>query len=184
MKHSYFTDENLINGIADGKTEAIEWVYDSIQPMIIKWMIARGAQESIAEDVFQEGMMVLYHQCRKDSFKLTSKVSTYLLAVCKRLWYKQIEQNKRTVLQESFNDEGALVSDEEINAIEQKEIDFLNLEAAMVMLGSPCKELLEAFYLHGDNMQELATKFNYTNSDTAKTQRYKCMNRLRKIMNS
>lgn len=184
MKHSHFKDEYLIKGIAEGKTDAIEWIYDSIQPMILKWMIARGAQESVAEDVFQEGMMVLYHQSRKESFKLTSKMSTYLLAVCKRIWFKQIDRNKNTVLQESFDDEGPLVSDDEMMELEEKEVAFLNLGAAMELLGSPCKELLEAFYLRGKNMQELANKFNYTNSDTAKTQRYKCMNRLRKIMNS
>ena len=51
----------------------------------------------------------------------------------------------------------------------------------MDQLGYPCNELLKAFYLESKNMQDIAEKFRYTNAENAKTQKYKCLTRLKKI---
>lgn len=180
----HFTDQELIEGIAEGDRQTIQRIYNNIQPMILKWMISRGANETAAEDIFQEGMLVLYHQCGKKDFKLTSKLSTYLLAICKRIWFKQLSNEPLTDLGDDFLKEEWQDLEEDFKYKEAQEQQFKKLEAGLELLGSPCKELLEAFYLEGKNMQELALEFNYTNANTAKTQRYKCMNRLRKLMNS
>jgi hypothetical protein len=55
------------------------------------------------------------------------------------------------------------------------------MEKALGNLGEPCKTLLEAFYLNKKTMQEIATAFGYTNAENAKTQKYKCLLRLKKI---
>lgn len=55
------------------------------------------------------------------------------------------------------------------------------MQKAILGLGEPCKSLLEAFYLEKKNMQEIATIFGYTNAENAKTQKYKCLIRLKKI---
>ena len=55
------------------------------------------------------------------------------------------------------------------------------MEHAMTNIGEPCKSLLEAYYIHKQNMQEIAEAFGYTNSDNAKNQKYKCLIRLRKL---
>jgi hypothetical protein len=55
------------------------------------------------------------------------------------------------------------------------------MEKAILGLGEPCKTLLEAFYVQKKNMQEIASAFGYTNAENAKTQKYKCLLRLRKI---
>jgi hypothetical protein len=55
------------------------------------------------------------------------------------------------------------------------------MEAAMYKIGEPCKSLLDAYYLQKKSMQDIATEFGYTNADNAKTQKYKCLLRLKKI---
>jgi hypothetical protein len=55
------------------------------------------------------------------------------------------------------------------------------MENAMSKIGEPCKSLLDAYYMQKKNMQELALEFGYTNADNAKTQKYKCLLRLKKI---
>jgi hypothetical protein len=55
------------------------------------------------------------------------------------------------------------------------------MEKAILGLGEPCKSLLEAFYIEKKNMQEIAVGFGYTNAENAKTQKYKCLMRLKKI---
>ena len=51
----------------------------------------------------------------------------------------------------------------------------------MAKIGEPCKSLLEAFYINKKQMQEIAHEFKYTNADNAKTQKYKCLVRLKKL---
>ncbi|HKZ67104.1 MAG TPA: hypothetical protein VJ111_12135, partial [Chitinophagaceae bacterium] len=58
---------------------------------------------------------------------------------------------------------------------------FEMMAKAINNLGEPCKSLLEAFYLQKKNMQEIAINFGYTNAENAKTQKYKCLMRLKKI---
>jgi hypothetical protein len=55
------------------------------------------------------------------------------------------------------------------------------MEKAMAKIGEPCKSLLEAFYINKKQMQEIALEFKYTNADNAKTQKYKCLVRLKKL---
>ncbi|RZK15573.1 MAG: sigma-70 family RNA polymerase sigma factor, partial [Flavobacterium sp.] len=48
-------------------------------------------------------------------------------------------------------------------------------------LGEPCKTIIQDFYIHNLSMQDICEKFGYTNTDNAKTQKYKCLQRLKKI---
>ena len=70
-----------------------------------------------------------------------------------------------------------------LNSILRQEGDqeFEVMQKAISGLGEPCKSLLEAFYIRKRNMQEIATDFGYTNAENAKTQKYKCLIRLKKI---
>ena len=55
------------------------------------------------------------------------------------------------------------------------------METAMSKIGEPCKSLLDAYYIQKKHMQEIAADFGYTNADNAKTQKYKCLMRLKKL---
>ena len=55
------------------------------------------------------------------------------------------------------------------------------MENALQKIGEPCKSLLEAFYIEKKSMPEIADSFGYTNADNAKTQKYKCLVRLKKL---
>ncbi len=55
------------------------------------------------------------------------------------------------------------------------------MERGLSSLGEPCKSLLEAYYLQKRSMTEIAATFGYTNADNAKSQKYKCLMRLKKF---
>ena len=71
--------------------------------------------------------------------------------------------------------------EEDVAHHEQRQATFNVMENAMAKIGEPCKSLLEAFYINKKQMQEIAVDFNYTNADNAKTQKYKCLVRLKKL---
>lgn len=70
---------------------------------------------------------------------------------------------------------------EEVRQFEEEEKRFEKLGSAIDMLGEPCRSLLKDFYYQDLSMTEIAEKFGYTNADNAKTQKYKCLQRLKKL---
>jgi len=71
--------------------------------------------------------------------------------------------------------------EEELDVHEKRNADLIIMENALNKIGEPCKSLLEAYYLQKKSMPEIAEFFGYTNADNAKTQKYKCLVRLKKI---
>ena len=55
------------------------------------------------------------------------------------------------------------------------------MKKALENLGEPCKTIIQDFYIHNLSMQDICEKFGYTNTDNAKTQKYKCLQRLKKL---
>lgn len=184
MKKDFYTDLEILEGFSTGDSQAIQEFYRLYHKIWVKWMVSRGGQEVDADDVFQDALMVLYEKSKSIEFCLSCKLSTYFFSISKRLWYRKLEKGQKTFLKDDFFE-----SDEHHSETVQTDFDehikkeqTLNqLDIALQELGEPCKSLLLAFYIDNKSMQDLAKDFNYTNSDNAKTQKYKCLNRLRKI---
>jgi RNA polymerase sigma factor (sigma-70 family) len=71
--------------------------------------------------------------------------------------------------------------EDDIKVHEEREEHYVQLDVALEALGEPCRSLLRAYYHQDKSMQEIAQDFGYTNPDNAKTQKYKCLMRLKKI---
>ncbi len=91
-----------------------------------------------------------------------------------------MQQSQRFTPVVEFNEEFISIEDE-FETHEKRNSDFILMEHALNKIGEPCKSLLEAYYFQKKNMPEIAVAFGYTNADNAKTQKYKCLVRLKKI---
>jgi RNA polymerase sigma factor (sigma-70 family) len=125
-------------------------------------------------------MIVLYEKARSGTFELNCLIKTYLYSVSRRLWLKRLQQSSR-ISGEIGSSETLVQVDDDIEEHTRRDAEFHMMEKAILSLGEPCKSLLEAFYLQKKNMQEIALNFGYTNAENAKTQKYKCLMRLKKI---
>lgn len=132
-----------------------------------------------AKDVFQEALIVLFEKVKSGNFELNCQIKTYVYSVSRRLWLKKLMQQNRFNISEGHEESVAVEEDMETH--EQRDKDFVLMERAMNSLGEPCRSLLDAFYLQKKGMQEIAANFGYTNADNAKTQKYKCLMRLKKL---
>ena len=71
--------------------------------------------------------------------------------------------------------------EDDLERHEEKDRQFAIMESALLQLGEPCKTIIEDYYMQNKSMQEICEKFGYTNADNAKTQKYKCLQRLKKL---
>jgi RNA polymerase sigma factor (sigma-70 family) len=166
--------------LASNEKGAIETIYRENYQLIQQLVIHNNGTEDDARDVFQEALIVLYEKARSGDFELNCQVRTYLYSVCRRLWLKKLQQNRR--FERPVDDlEETVPVEEDLETHDKLNNQYLIMRAAMGKIGEPCKSLLEAFYVHHKNMLEIAAFFGYTNADNAKNQKYKCLMRLKKL---
>ena len=173
-------EQILLKGLAQNDKNSVEKIYRENYSTIQSFVLNNNGSVDDARDIFQEAMIVLYEKSRLASFSLNCQIKTYVYSICRRLWLKRLQQlGKFGTNVESL--EEIIPVEEEIEDHEKRNVDFVLMEHAMAKIGEPCKSLLDAYYLQKKNMQEIATEFGYTNADNAKTQKYKCLVRLKKL---
>ncbi len=170
----------LLQGLARNDKKAVETIYRDNYGMVQALIINNNGSIDDARDVFQEAMIVLYEKARSGTFELHCQIRTYMYSVSRRLWLKKLQQTKRFT--SDFGDPDSVVPvEDDLEDHLKRDLEFGMMERAILGLGEPCKSLLEAFYIEKKNMQEIALDFGYTNAENAKTQKYKCLMRLKKI---
>ncbi|MBS1743328.1 MAG: sigma-70 family RNA polymerase sigma factor [Bacteroidetes bacterium] len=148
--------------------------------MIQSMVLNNSGSTDDAADIFQETMIVLFEKSKSPDFELNCHLKTYIYSVSRRLWLKKLQQMQRFTRQPEDLEQTVPV-EEEIEMHEKRQSDFSMMETAMSKIGEPCKSLLEAYYIQKKQMQQIAADFGYTNADNAKTQKYKCLVRLKKL---
>lgn len=169
----------LLQGLARNDRKAVETIYKENYNMVQALVINNSGSSEDARDIFQETMIVLYEKAQSGTFELNCQIKTFVYSVSRRLWLKRLMHQNR--FQISENEDELVMVEEEVDDHEQRNNEFNMMEKAMGGLGEPCRSLLEAFYLQKRTMQEIASGFGYTNAENAKTQKYKCLMRLKKL---
>jgi RNA polymerase sigma factor (sigma-70 family) len=177
---AYYFDDLIISEIKKKNEVALRELYKTHYQMIVNLICTNNGSEQEAKDVYQEAIMAFYERVQQENFVLTCKIKTFLYAVCRRLWLKRLHEKKRFHgnIEES---ETFLGIDEEMVDMEESERKFGQMREAMEGLGEPCRGILEDFYIRDLSMEAISEKFGYTNADNAKNQKYKCLQRLKKL---
>jgi RNA polymerase sigma factor (sigma-70 family) len=181
LKDSTPTDSEVILGILNNSETALKKLYVAYFPMILQLIINNSGDEDDAKDIYQEAIIVLYNKVKAGDFELSSKLKTYIYSVCRRLWLKRLNQINRYGGDIKDFQEFLPVEEDDSERHADRDIQFKKMESALQLLGEPCKTIMEDFYIHNRSMQEICERFGYTNADNAKTQKYKCLQRLKKL---
>ena len=167
----------LLGRIRSGDREVLIELYKSHEQMVIKHVINHSGDRDDAQDLLQEALVVLWQNARKSDFELTVKPSTYLMAVVKNLWLKQLARKKRV------KDETHIKSYNhatEMNA--ESKMDYSLVKKSLDLLGDTCRNILLMFYFDGFDMKTIAEANNFANPDVAKAKKHQCMKQLEVII--
>ncbi len=174
------TDSEVILGILNNSESVVKRLYLAYFPMVLQLIINNSGDVDDAKDIYQEAIIILYNKVKNGDFELSSKLKTYIYSVCRRLWLKRLSQLNR--YGGDIKDfEEYLSVDDETEKNNERDIQFNRMGEALKLLGEPCKTIIEDFYINNRSMKEICEEFGYTNADNAKTQKYKCLQRLKKL---
>ena len=178
----YNTDESIINGIRESDDKALEYLYKEHYYMIRQLVVMNSGSQPDAEDILQDGIIVLYEKIKEGDFKLTCSIKTYLYAVCKNLWLKCLEKKKNFIPFKDYHNE--TISIEEDLFEEEIQTDNQNILAELLnKISEACKEIIVSFYYEKLSMSDIARKLGFANADYAKTQKYRCLQKLKEMIN-
>jgi RNA polymerase sigma factor (sigma-70 family) len=177
------TDEALLIGLAEGSDRALSQLYRQHYPMVLQLILNNSGSTDDAKDIYQETLIVLFEKVSAGDFELNCQLKTFIYAVARRLWLKQLAQRGRSPLirTSEFEEEPAESIADDLADHQRRDAQFEQMGESLTKLGEPCRTLLEDFYIRHLSMQDITEKFGYTNTDNAKTQKYKCLTRLKRL---
>lgn len=171
-------DQELLQGLRKGSKDAFQRLYQQHYPMVRYLVIQNSGSHEEADDVFQDSLLVLIDKLRRGDFVLTASLRTYIYSIGRNLWLKRLREKGKTKLIDFENPVD--IADDPIE--ENNEPILKQLRECMETIGDACRKVLERFYYFKMSMDEIATELGYTNADNVKNQKYKCILRLRKLM--
>jgi RNA polymerase sigma factor (sigma-70 family) len=174
------SDSQFLQGLRVGNNEVLTALYKKYYNIVLKLVVNNSGTSDSAKDIYQETIIVLYENVRKPGFELNCQLQTYIYSVAKRLWLKQLKKNGHMFLIREDDEGGIADVTEDMTFHQQKESDIEKAAKSLESLGEPCATLIRDFYIKKLSMDAIAEKFGYTNSDNAKNQKYKCLQRLKK----
>ena len=148
-------------------------------PDIKRYLKSKGCDPVDADDIFQEALLIFVRKTEEPNFELTVAPFHYVKNTCKFLWYNQSRKqakNLKVEVPENLEDfEGDWFA---------KEMKLQQIESAISQIGAQCQQILRLFYGLGLSMVEVAKKLGIRNGGVAKTQKYRCLNKLKDIVRS
>ncbi|MBY0425008.1 MAG: sigma-70 family RNA polymerase sigma factor [Cytophagales bacterium] len=167
------SETTLLAALQNKEERAIRYVYWGYYDSVEKYVAMNSGTSEDAEDIFQEGLLVLLEKINQPSFELTSSIKTFLFAICKNLWLREINKNKNmdrigfADVNESF---GILDSESSTDT----EAEWDSMQQVMKEITSYCSKLLIEMFVEG----KVTTV--YKNVHAKANQKYKCLQQAKK----
>ena len=174
---------NFLELLKAGDSSAFKQLYKSVFPSCSHLIINNGGTMNDARDLFQESLMVLVRNLRKDDFKLTCQLKTYLYSITRNLWLKRINSRNKGGLALVIDDPSdvayIIVQEDELEEKQEKEKQLDLVANILKEFKEDCRKLLTAFYFKKQSMKEIALEMNYTNQ-FIRVKKVRCMEALKK----
>lgn len=176
------TENQLIKEIREGNQKILADTYNRFRNEFIQWALKKyHCPKEDCKEIYQISFFIFYDNVMSGKLEyMASNLKTYLFAIGKN---KILENNRRNNrFSYEIKDEFLKVEEDDHEFQDHKELQYEQISQGLQRLGNPCKRILEMMYYHNCSIDDITKKIGYKNADTTKNQKYKCMQRLKKIV--
>ena len=155
---------DIINGIKKDDEKAWRRLYAIAgYKKVEKYILRNSGDNTDAMDAYHYALISFSENLKKETFKLTTTIESYIFSLAKYYWLKEIRRKGKTIEDNTVE----LLEDlkltgnnlEDVNEWTEIEIKVRHLIEEM---GDTCKKILFGYYLEGLDYEELAEKYGYT----------------------
>ncbi|MBO3099708.1 RNA polymerase sigma factor [Gelidibacter pelagius] len=190
MGHVYNIDSQLqlLDAIKDNDSVVLKQLYINNYYKIEALVLKNNGSKEHAKDVYQEAFIAVWKNVKNDQFipENETALQGYLYRIAKNKWMDILRSpsfKKTKMIQHELNVLDKSIDQNDHEKDEEQEFFEKRLKQTMEAfknLGSPCKELLTAFYYDKASLRDIANKLKIE-ENTARTKKYRCMEKLRQL---
>ncbi len=163
--------------------QQLESLYVSYQKTFHHWARKQfpNMDNTTIEDTYQDAIIAFIEALEKGTYDpAKSSEQTYLFSIARYMFYKI---GKQRTLDLSEISDSVLDQTVEEFSLEPKDATSRRLIAALEKMDTRCRQLLKAFYYQKYSMDEIAEQLGMKNRNVVKVSKYRCLEKLKKIMN-
>ncbi|QCR25151.1 sigma-70 family RNA polymerase sigma factor [Pontibacter sp. SGAir0037] len=167
---------DMREALVQDREKTLEKIYGKVYPMVLHYVRQHAGTADDAQDLVQEAIIIFYEKVVHEKLQLTASATTYIMAICKNMWRRELEKRNRR--QELSPEHYELLKD----VTGQEEHPEHQLHMFVEQLGEKCSKMLVSFYYLGQRLEEIAAQLQYSSVRSATVQKFKCLERLRKSL--
>lgn len=166
-----YTVLELIEGVLAQDDKVFLYLYQ-VSFKEVLWLVRKNnGSEEDAKEIFQEAMVILITKIKEEGLRFTCSPKTYLYAVCRNLWLKELaRRNRKANL--SVEETEFVAGDDCVEVIEDQ--DLLNIYIRHFKeLSEECKKILN---LHLKNLpiREITRRMGFKRDSYTMDRKYRC----------
>lgn len=174
----------LVSDLQAGQQDRLREVYEAYRKPFLLWANSRfHCSEEEAREVYQDLILAFYENVMNGKVNtLNSKLQTYLFGIGKFILLKRIDKGKRL---DALGDDSLDISipADQLPGFETEQTErSATMLSAINQLGDNCRDLLIHVYYHRLSGEIIAERLGYKNSDVVKSQKARCMKKLRTLV--
>jgi len=186
MKEQIPSEVSLLEQIRRGgqdRLQALRRLYedDTLQVRISQHVRQNGGNLQDAEDIFHDGLVIFDRKVREGAIQDDANLAGYIYSVCRFLWRNRHRKTDRIDLTADQVDHGDhLAADRADFALLAQETRDM-IDQVLRQLGDRCWQIMQ-LWKQDFSMDEIATQLGLSSSAMAKKNKYRCYQRLLKLL--
>ncbi len=167
-----------------GDKAILKTIYLDNKLAFLKYAYRFSLSEEDLVDIYQDAIIALYDNALNGKLSnIKCSLKTYLFSIGKNMIFEHLRKQKKAitlntgVLQDKYNEE--VNYDDSVLTNNQ-----ISLQRGFKKLGEQCKKVLTLFYYQGYTLDEITTILNYSKKDVVKSQKSRCMAKLKSLINN
>ncbi len=173
-------NQEIIKGFIENDNTVLTRVYHEYYPFVERLILNAYGDKDAAREIFHQSLMIIYQRIQKAPLVLGCAFSTYLYAIARNLWYKELKERSRFVGIQHGNEPAATYISLDAEQIQRRD---KILEFHLSKLSKDCQKILE-MHFSGKTLADICTVLGYRDVHYASDRKYRCrkslMNRIRK----
>lgn len=176
-----YTLQSFVNDLKKDSRKLFEFIYKNYYPPVRTFVIKLKGNEQDAKDVFQDAVMAIIRNANEKKLENRDILfQTYLIAICKHIWYNQLRQPEKETLNESdLADEYGF--DEELMKTVDETTERQIYQSNFKKLDKICQKILK-YHLKKMPDKKIARKARIKNPGYLKKKKHLCKEKLIKMI--
>lgn len=182
IKPSETLEQSVILAIKANDEQTLKTLYIENYGKVLQHILQHNGSEEQAKDIYQDTFIAVWRNIQAGKFKIlqNSSLGAYIFQVAKHKWLdhlRSVNVKKTILLQEQHEN---MMSFDISNDINTERLTLVR--ESFKKLGNSCRDLLSKFYYQKQSLKDIASALDITEA-TAKNNKYRCMEKLRAMVN-